>query len=160
MIELIVAGGLLFIFLVFRSRFAEMGNRIARLFEKKRSRQLEIINAYRLDNGLAVLKEDAALHALAKRHSVCMAERGACGHRGEEERLDSVRKISGSRFAAENCFSYKRPFYGKRIDGRLPQTWLRAGQNRAHILNSNLKKIGVGVVSRKGQVYTTHLFSG
>ncbi len=162
MIEGIVAIGLLLIFFVFRSKLGglKIKNRLDDMLEKKRAAQLKVVNRLREDYGLKALEPDFSMHAVAKGHSLAMAESGVCGHNGEEARFARIQQLSGSRFVRENCFKYPRKIYGKRIDGRLAQTWLRSPQNRANILNPRFNKIGIGVVSRKGQVYTTQLFSG
>ena len=160
MIDIIIVIGALLIFFVFATKLRGMklGAKLDDFLEKKRTAQLKALNAYREENGLKPLEADAGLHKIAKIHSLEMATSGVCGHKGEDERLDEIEKLSGSRFAAENCFKYPRGMYAKRIDGRLAQTWLRSPQNRVNTLSRRFKKVGIGVVSKGGQVYTTHLF--
>jgi uncharacterized protein YkwD len=160
--ELIIIGGLAFIFFIFASKMRGMGlgAKIDDFRERKRTAQLKILNHYRLENGLKALKPDSSLHRLAKAHSIEMAESGVCGHRGEEGRMERVQKLRRSRFFGENCFKYPKKEYAGRIDGRLGQRWLDSPRNSENVLDPRYTVIGIGVVSHDGHVYTTHLFSG
>jgi uncharacterized protein YkwD len=162
MIELLLVGLLIFGFFMIgksQKRLAIVA-KFENLKERRRTTQLNIINQYRTEFGLKPLYADPNLHKIAKSHSNYMAENEKCNHDGEEKRAEKVKRITGTRFVAENCFSYPSKTYDKRIDGRLVQGWLRSPGNRANILSRRYEKIGIGIVSIKGNVYVTQLFSG
>ena len=160
--ELLIIGGLAFVFFILASKMRGMGlgAKLDDFRERKRTAQLKILNDYRIENDLKALKPDGSLHKLAKAHSIEMADSGVCGHRGEEERIKRVQKLRKSRFFGENCFKYPKKTYAGRIDGRLGQSWLNSPRNRENVLDPRYSIIGIGVVSRDGHVFTTHLFSG
>jgi uncharacterized protein YkwD len=160
--ELIFVALIIIIFLMLRARFKWPGPRtlLDNIKERKRYKQLAAINAYRAEFDLSPLILDSQLNRLAKNHSLNMAKSGKCYHESEKKRADQLRKMFGTIFVGENCFSYPARDYVKRISGRLVPGWLRAPANRTNILNRRYRKIGIGIVSEQGTVYTTHIFSG
>jgi uncharacterized protein YkwD len=160
--ELIPFALIIIIFLILRSRFKWPGPStwLDQIKERRRNKQLAAINAYRAEFDLSPLILDRQLSQLAKNHSLDMAKSGKCYHESEKKRAAQLLKMFGTIFVGENCFSYPAKDYVKRISGRLVPGWLRTPANRTNILNRRFKKIGIGIVSEQGMVYTTHIFSG
>jgi uncharacterized protein YkwD len=129
------------------------------LRNKKRQVQLQVINQVRSEFGLPPLKADPRLHYLATEHSIAMAARGECDYGKSAKRGQYIKKVLKTDVWNENCFSYPKREYDKRISGKVVQGWLR-GANRDNILDKHFKRIGVGVVTRGGKVFTTQIFAG
>jgi uncharacterized protein YkwD len=127
--------------------------------ERKRQVQLAVINRYRAEFGRPALKVEARLNYLAKEHSRAMAARGECDYTKSAKRGRYIAKLLKTDVWNENCFSYPKGEYDKRIRGKLVQGWLR-GANRDNILNRRFRRVGIGVVSRGGKVFTTQIFAG
>lgn len=132
---------------------------LLKLTERKKSRQLKIINHYRKKHGLRPLKAYYALDRVAKAHSSYMAKCKTCNHAGFKRRSVKVRKLTGSGFVGENCYKYPAHSYNKRIAVKLVNGWMHSPGHRRNLLNPNYSKIGIGIVTRKGYVYATQIFS-
>jgi uncharacterized protein YkwD len=159
-IILIAVPLLLFFFLWrFRRKRPSFLVKLENMREKPRQVQLAVINQYRLEFGLPPLKVEPRLNYLAKEHSIAMAARGECDYGKSAKRGQYIKKLLKTDVWNENCFSYPRREYDKRISGKLVQGWLR-GANRDNILSRRFKRVGIGVVTRGGKVYTTQIFAG
>ena len=132
---------------------------LIKLTERKKSRQVKIINHYRKKHGLKPLKAYYALDRLAKTHSSYMAKHKTCNHDGFNHRSIKVRKITGSGYVGENCYKYPAHSYNKRIAVKLVNGWMKSPGHRRNLLNPNYTKIGVGIVTKKEYVYATQVFS-
>jgi uncharacterized protein YkwD len=131
----------------------------AQLRERKRSRQLKFVNRYRKKHGLPSLKGYYELDRIAKGHSQYMAKNKTCDHAGIDHRVAKVRQLTGSGYVAENCFKYPAKRYNKRVAKELVKGWMKSPGHRENLLNSKFRKIGIGVVTKKGYVYATQIFA-
>jgi uncharacterized protein YkwD len=131
-----------------------------RLKERRRSRQLKIINHYRRKHRLPPLKVYYELDRIAKSHSKYMARHCACNHNGFADRATRVRKVTGSGIVAENCFRYPARHYNTRLAIKLVKGWMKSPGHRANLLNPNFKRLGIGIIVSKNYCYATQIFSG
>lgn len=129
------------------------------LKERKRSRQLKIINRYRRKIGLTPLKAYYAMDKIAKNHCYYMAKHKACNHNGFSWRAMKVRKITGSGTVAENCYKFPARTYNDHVAEKLVKGWMKSSGHRRNLMNPHIKKIGIGIVTRKGYVYATQIFA-
>lgn len=131
-----------------------------RLQERRRSRQLRIINHYRRKHKLAPLKVYYALDRIAKSHSKYMARHHTCNHNGFASRADKVRRQTGSGLVGENCFKYPSRHYNTRLAIKLVDGWMKSPGHKANLLNPNFRRLGIGIIVSKGYCYATQIFSG
>ena len=131
-----------------------------RLKERRRSRQLRIINHCRRKHKLPPLKDYYALDRIAKSHSRYMARHHTCNHNGFGIRANKVRKQTGSGFVAENCFKYPARHYNTRLAIKLVKGWMKSPGHRANLLNPNFRRLGIGIIVSRGYCYATQIFSG
>jgi len=130
-----------------------------RLHERKRSRQLKIINKYRRKAGLVRLKAYYELDRIAKNHSYYMAKHRICNHNGFSQRADKARKVTGASMVAENCYKFPARRYNSKVAEKLVKGWMKSSGHRHNIMNLDVKKIGIGIVTKKGYVYATQIFT-
>jgi uncharacterized protein YkwD len=131
-----------------------------KLTERKKSWQLKIINHYRKKHGLGSLKAYYAIDHVARSHSKYMAKHSNCNHDGFKNRSVKVQRLTGSGYVGENCYKYPAYSYSKRIALKLVNGWMKSPGHRQNLMNPNYRKIGIGIVTKKGYVYATQIFSG
>jgi len=153
----ILIAGIMLFFIIRRPRI--LRNQFRRLRERRRSRQLKIINHYRRKQGLKPLKAYYALDKIARTHSSYMAKHLTCNHAGSQHRAARVRKLTGSGYVGENCFKYPAHRYSTRIAIKLVKGWMKSPGHRANLMNPNYTKIGIGIVAKRGYVYATQIFT-
>lgn len=134
-------------------------SRSAFLRERKRSRQLRIINGIRKKHRLPKLRAYYALDKIAKGHSKYMARHHTCNHNCFSSRAARVRQVTGKGYVGENCYQFPARKYNKKVAFRLVRGWMKSPGHRRNLLNPNYTKIGIGIVSRKGYIYATQIFS-
>jgi len=122
-------------------------------------RAFEAVNRIRSQRGLSPLKAMGDLSAVARAHSVDMAEREYFDHRSPEGGLPSDRvKEAGIPFfrVAENIqYNYNAP---EPVENAV-QSWMESPAHRANILSSDFTHTGLGVASDvRGGLYFTQLF--
>lgn len=141
-------------------KFTGLLYNLSLLKERKRSRQLRFVNRYRKKHALPPLKAYYQLDRIAKSHSYYMARNQTCNHAGFDHRATRVRQLTGPGYVAENCFRYPAKRYNRRVANELVKGWMKSQGHRENLLNSKFCKIGIGVVTKKGYVYATQIFSG
>jgi len=151
----IIIAPIIILFIVIASALAKH----YRLHERKRSRQLKIINKYRRMAGLVRLKVYYELDKIAKNHSYYMAKHRTCNHNGFSQRTDKVRRIVGASMVAENCYKFPARKYNSKVAEKLVKGWMKSSGHRHNIMNPGVKKIGIGIVTKKGYVYATQIFT-
>lgn len=114
------------------------------------------INQYRKKKGLAPLKLNGKISAIARGHSKRMADKKVgFGHNGSSSRYNKISKIVKYRGVAENVaynMGYKNP--GKNA----VRGWIKSpGHNRNMVGKYQVTGIGVAKNS-KGEYYFTQLF--
>jgi uncharacterized protein YkwD len=116
-----------------------------------------IVNAYRAQNGLAPLVENALLNAAAVDHSLYQATIAKMTHTGSGG-TNPGQRIAGwgysARMWAENVAA------GQPTSDAVMTAWMNSAGHRANILNPNLREIGVAAVtSVRGTIYWTMDFA-
>jgi len=96
---------------------------------------VQVLNAHRLQRGLAPVQADAELTALASAHSRAMAQQHRLSHDGFEQRLDR----SGRSLCVENLAA------GYRQAQALLQGWQRSAAHRDNLVEPRVQRVGVGV---------------
>jgi len=149
---------LLIFFFAFKNRsyITEASNIFLR--ERRKSRQLKIINRIRKKRGLLPLVAYYAIDKIAKGHSKYMARHHTCNHKGFSRRAARVRKVTGKGYVGENCYMYPARKYNKRVAAQLIRGWMKSPGHRRNILGSRYTKIGIGIVSKKKYIYATQIF--
>lgn len=109
-----------------------------------------------MDAGLAALRSDRALAALARSHSEAMAAgRVAFGHAGIERRLAAACALFGARRGAENV---AQPALGAEVATAAVARWVASGQHRRNMLG-RYSVTGVGVArAPDGRTFVTAIF--
>lgn len=97
---------------------------------------LQFINAYRAQHGLAPLAPEPGLVAMAREHSRRMAEQGALGHEGFEERFER----SGSTACVENV-GWNHPDARSQFLG-----WRASPPHDAALRHPGIRRCGIAVV--------------
>lgn len=131
-----------------------------RLKERRRSRQLKVINHYRRKNRAPSLRVYRELDRIAQAHSRYMSRHHTCNHKGFADRANRVRGLTGCDFVAENCFKFPARHYSTWLADKLVKGWLKSPGHRANLLNPDFKRLGIGIVVRKNYCYATQIFSG
>lgn len=129
------------------------------LRERKRGKQLRIINEMRGKHGLSTFKAYYALDKIAREHSKDMARHHTCNHAGFSSRAKRIKQIIGDVYIGENCYKFPANHYSGRTAYQLVRGWMRSPGHRRNLMNPDYKKIGIGIVSRKGYIYATQIFS-
>jgi uncharacterized protein YkwD len=118
---------------------------------------LSLLNQERARRGLAPLRLDPQLAAVARAHSKDMCRRGYFDHRSPDGRSPWDRlKAAGIQFraAAENIA------VGYRSARAAHDGWMTSPGHRANRLNPGFTRMGVGLVTCQGQVpYWTEVFA-
>jgi uncharacterized protein YkwD len=123
------------------------------------STQLSFVNRYRRKHGLNKLKAYYQMNKIANGHSRYMARNNTCNHAGFHERAAKLAKLTGSNYVAENCFQLPAQRYDTRVAQKLVKGWMESPSHRQNLLNPKFKKIGMGIVTKRGYVYATQIFS-
>jgi uncharacterized protein YkwD len=114
-----------------------------------------LINQDRTAQGLAPLKWDPALAVAARKHCLRMALEGTVSHRFQGEPDAEERAgVAGAHFSLiiENLGM------DTVVDG-IHQQWADSRDNRANMLNPEVDRVGVGVVSSNGMLYAVADFA-
>lgn len=116
---------------------------------------MELLNADRVQNGLAPLKWDPALAQAAGAHAELMAQQPQLSHQysGEPD-LEARCSAAGAHFRsiAENVAEAPDP-------QALDRVWMNSPPHRANILNPSMTSIGVAAVRRGGNYYAVADFA-
>jgi uncharacterized protein YkwD len=115
------------------------------------------VNRHRRSLGLAELVSDPAIAALARGHSVDMAQaRVGFGHAGFRARVDAIGRTGGLRRAAENVSRHTRP--AAQVPAEALERWLASEQHRRN-LEGDFRRSGVGAArDAGGTIYLTQIF--
>jgi uncharacterized protein YkwD len=117
---------------------------------------LALVNAARADEGLAPLVMDGALVAVARAHSLDMAERNFFSH------VNPDGENPGDRLHAAGIFPsrWAENIAGAGSTSQAHNLLMNSSGHRANILNPNLGRIGIGVlVGGPYGMYFTQLFT-
>lgn len=115
------------------------------------------INQYRRKKGLAPLKLDSRISAIARQHSQKMArKRVPFGHSGSQSRYKRMFKLLSARGVAENV-AYNQ---GHRNPGiSAVAGWIKSPGHHRN-LTGNYQVTGIGIArNAKGEYYFTQLFA-
>ena len=111
-------------------------------------------NAERAEHGLPPLQWDAALYRAAMLHAREMAERASISHQypGEAD-LAARAGRAGARFSvvAENVAEAPDAVH-------IHSAWMRSPGHRANLLDARVDRVGIGVLSRDGEIYAVEDF--
>lgn len=123
---------------------------------------LELINAYRMENGLGALSDVAALNLAAYRHSVDMGTRGYFDHvtpggvepwdRARRAGYDGFSRVSENIFGATNGDTAESAF----------ESWKDSDEHNAAMLDPAVTMIGIGyatIEDSRFKHYWSTLFS-
>ena len=124
-----------------------------------KGRLLSRVNHVRRKRGLSPLGRTKLLDRIAAGHSKSMAKRKHCDHHGFESRSAFITRKTGLSYVAENCYMFPAKNYDAHIAKKLVQGWLKSPGHRTNLLNANLKRIGIGIITRRGYVYATQIFT-
>lgn len=118
--------------------------------KRSERKMYRLINGERYQRGIRTLDLRRRLTRMARRHSKKMAERGYVYH----SRCLSCR-MRGSNWSkvGENVGA------GKRIR-RVHRAFMRNSSHRSNILDRAYRRVGVGIVHRRGRVWITQIFVG
>lgn len=114
-----------------------------------------LANQARAANGLETLKWDQALATGAMQHCLRMAKEGPIAHRyGGEPDLPARASQAGAHFSliAENLAV--GPYAAS-----IQQGWMNSPTHRANLLNPNVNRVGIAVVSRGGALFAVADFA-
>ncbi len=99
---------------------------------------LELINLYRMENGLNPLQLDPLLVGLAKNHSSEMFLKEKVNHRNFDERLEQAR----SRLCVENVgWNYGSPH--NMLNG-----WRRSSDHNHNLLQEGINRVGIAEIGQ------------
>jgi uncharacterized protein YkwD len=104
------------------------------------------ISSYRRANGLAPVKTDGRLNALAQRQAAAMSRAGKVSHNVAGDFRDRIAKLR-RRVAAENVAAGELTF-----SATLKQ-WIDSAGHRENLLTPDAKRVGVAFVSNPGSPY-------
>ena len=137
------------------------GGREDRCLSTQEFQLLQLINAYRDDNGLSPLTDSTQLNVAAYRHSRDMGGRDYFSHDTElplppgqegpspQDRIDAAGYTSytssGENIAAGNSFATAQAVF---------DVWKDSPSHDAVMLNASFTQIGIGLVSTPGSTYT------
>jgi hypothetical protein len=110
---------------------------------------VELANQARAEAGAKPLKWDAALAAAAREHCLRMAAEGPISHRyGGEPSLAARAAQAGAHFSLveENVAFGPDP-------AAINEGWLRSPGHRENLLNPQVDRVGVAVVTSRGELY-------
>ncbi|MGA8153261.1 MAG: CAP domain-containing protein [Terriglobales bacterium] len=128
----------------------------AQTYASTAERQLvDAANRERSNRRLPTLKWDAALANAARRHAAEMASHGTISHQFPgEANLPSRATKAGVRFTslAENVAMAPS-------GAAVHDLWMHSPPHRANLLDKDLDSVGVGVVSRNGELFAVEDFS-
>ncbi len=116
---------------------------------------MALANASRAEAGLGRLTWDDALAAAARAHCLRMAEEGPIAHRyGGEDSLSDRTAKAGARFdlIEENVAIGPDP-------AAIHQEWMQSPGHRANLLNAEVNRVGIAVVSVRGVLYAAADYS-
>ena len=115
------------------------------------------VNEHRADRRLPALKVDTAVAAIARAHSVAMAQgRVPMGHEGFSGRADQVERFLAFREIAENVAM--NDYTPGRTVGVAMEGWLRS-QHHLENIEGGFDVTGVGIArAHNGAFYFTQLF--
>lgn len=113
---------------------------------------LNLVNEYRVSNGLAVLTMDTVVWRYATEHTLYQINLGDINHDNFSERMDDLRAEIGGSSAAENvAFGYDSP-------ETVVQGWINSEGHRLNILGDyNLTGVSARQ-SQNGDWYYTQIF--
>jgi len=129
------------------------------LKQRKKGRMLRIINHHRKKKGLGSLKAYYFLDRVATEHSRYMAKHRVCNHAGINYRRNKIEKRMWTGYMGENCHMFPAFDYNRRTAEKLVTGWLKSPGHRANLLNARYKRIGIGIVAKRGYVYATQIFT-
>jgi uncharacterized protein YkwD len=114
------------------------------------------VNAYRRSHGLAPLTLDGTLSGLAEKHSRAMATGEVpLGHKGFEQRAQTIRRSFSYRRVAENV-GYERGYADPAAQA--VEDWLRSPAHLANV-TGDFALTGIGVAANEtGRYYLTQIF--
>lgn len=124
-----------------------------------KGRLLSQVNYARRKRGLSPLGRTKLLDKVAAGHSKSMARRKHCDHHGFERRSAFIERKTGLSYIAENCYMFPAKRYDPHVAKGLVEGWLKSPGHRANLLNPKFKRIGIGIIVRKGHVYATQIFT-
>lgn len=116
----------------------------------RRAKMLHLLNAVRVNHGLATFRLNADLSRLARRHSLKMAEQRRLFH--------TVDLYSCVRAYRPSTWGENVGYAGTLV--RLRTLWMNSSGHRHNILNGRFRRIGIGVVLSRGSLWVTTIFYG
>lgn len=108
---------------------------------------VRLINAERAAHGLAPMRADPGLGALAQAHACDMARNGFFGHVGSGNR-DFAQRVSAA--GRRGCLMSENLAMGVRSARAAHGAWMGSGGHRANILNPQHAAVGLGVATPRG----------
>ena len=122
---------------------------VLRAQDEREKSLVDLANQSRAEAGLKPLQWDAGLAAAAHAHAVLMASEGPISHRyGGEEDLPERAAKAGAHFSLieENIAVGPSPF-------KIHEGWMKSQAHHDNLLNGQINRIGVALVSAKGVLY-------
>ena len=118
-------------------------------------RLVQLINEVRADYGLAPLREDARLKAVARSHTKLMVSENTLSHQLPGENVFGKRlQLSGVYFYAAG----ETAAFNSTADAA-QESFLHSPPHRRIILDPRYDAVGIGVVARDGMVWVTEDFA-
>lgn len=112
---------------------------------------MALANRSRAEAGVSALKWDEGLAAAARDHTLRMAAEGPIAHRyGGEDDLSTRAGKAGAKFdlIEENVAVGPSP-------AEIHEQWMHSPGHRANLLNGDVNRVGIAVVSVRGVLYAT-----
>jgi hypothetical protein len=110
---------------------------------------IEMTNAFRAENHLSAVAENAALKAAAQSFADYLARSGTFSHTADGRQPSDRARASGYRYCmvAENLAlnQSSRGFEARDLAGRMVDGWKNSPPHRASMLEPNVTEIGIGI---------------
>lgn len=113
---------------------------------------LELINAYRIENGLSALKINDAIKAQAYTHSDYMVEKNNLSHDNFYKRSSYLTKVESAKLVTENVA------YGYTKASSLVRAWIRSSKHRENMLGDYTHFDISAEQDNEGKWYYTNIF--
>lgn len=126
-----------------------LGHGVLRAQDGREKALMDMANQSRAEAGLQPLRWDAGLAAAARAHAEWMVREGPISHRyGGEEDLPERAAKAGARFSLieENIAVGPSP-------AQIHDGWMHSQGHHDNLLNAQINRIGVALVSAKGVLY-------
>ena len=123
---------------------------------------VHLTNAERRLHHLGELRDDPKLANIAREHSANMARLNIYDHRIDGNRASDRARAAGYPcfYVSENIHKvYKRSLTTEAVATLLVNDWMDSPGHRANIMDSRVRRLGVGVVEDGGTFYVTQNFA-